>query len=106
MKTQDEKLERRAAALVIDPISREIELDGGDHQDNYEQDPRHPGGVARGEAFEPFAIDIEHVEERGVDRPAPGGDEGDGKGLKKVDNADNEVEEDDRADQRDGDVES
>ena len=36
--------------------------------------------------------------------PAVGGDEGDGEGLKKVDDADNEVQEDHRADQRDGDT--
>src|SRR5687767_13873640 len=56
--------------IVEHPILGGPEVQGGECGDDHEQEPGHGGGVAHVETREAALIEVERVEERGVDWPA------------------------------------
>src|ERR1700726_683372 len=75
------------SAIVMHPIARRQEGEGGEHGDDDDQDPGERRGVAHAEIGEGLLVEIERVEERRVDRTARAAadDEGGREGLEGVD---------------------
>src|SRR5260370_35643527 len=95
------------SVIVMDPVARGEEREGGEEGDDQHQDPGQGRGIAHAEIGEGLLIEVERIEERGADRPASAlaDDEGRGEAPERVDRWHDAVEEDDRGEQRQGDPE-
>ena len=82
------------AYLVVNPTAAGAHHQEGEHHDDDEERPGQRGGVAHAEHLEGLAVQVEHVEERGVEGAAVGGNKGLGEGLRGADDAQYQVEED------------
>lgn len=81
-------------AFVVHEARGRLEDEQGGRHDDEEQDPGHGGGVRHLEVLEGVLVEVQGVEARSVQRPAPGHDEGLRENLEAVDQADDEIEED------------
>src|ERR1041385_89301 len=87
--------------VIAEPILRREEVDAGQSGDDEQEDPGHGCRIAHVVALEALQVEVERVEERGVDRSARAAadDERLGEGLERLDHFQYEVEEDDRREQ-------
>src|SRR5690606_325577 len=95
------------SVTIEHPEFRHQEVEGREQADDREQEPRQGRGVAHVEGRESAVVEVERVEQRGVRGPALAArdDERLCERLERVDDLQHQVEEDDRGEQRDGDVE-
>src|ERR1700744_3059929 len=93
-----EKGESFASAIVVHPIARRQEGEGGEDGNDDHEDPGERCRISHAKEAEGLLIEIERIEERRVDRTA--GARGDDvfrrEGLEGVDRLDHGIEEDDR----------
>src|ERR1041384_413502 len=83
-------------------LPSEQERRENDHND--EEDNGHRGGISHFEILKGLEEQVERVEEGGIEWAALGHDEGLGEGLKRTDEAHDQVEENDGSEEREGDV--
>ena len=92
---------------VVDPAIRSPDHDDGKEQNDQEQDHGKGGRVAQPEVAERVVVDVDDIEEPGIERAAAGAQQDIGRreDLEPADDADNQVEEDDRCQHGNGDPE-
>ncbi|EAU48525.1 hypothetical protein R2601_03093 [Salipiger bermudensis HTCC2601] len=90
-------------AGIEDPLLRGPEGHEGQRHDDEEKHPRDGRGIAHVEALEGLVVDVERQQVGGFERPALGDDVGAVELLEGLDHLHDQVEEDHRRDQRNGD---
>src|SRR5687768_7910613 len=95
---------RLSLELVVDPAPCRAEHDERQGEADQEEDPGHRSRVTELAVSKCLAIEIEHVEQRGVVRTAFGDDVGLREYLQAESEADDDVVQDERREQRKSDV--
>src|SRR3954471_19588383 len=95
------------SVAIEHPELRGDEVDRGQRTDDEQEDPGQRRRVSHVEAAEAALVEVERVEERGVRRTtgSAADDERLRERLERVDDLQDQVEEDDRREQRQGDLE-